>query len=127
MAKSSKNRQYCMFCGRPEDEVSFLLQGLDACICAECVKLAGDYLDDFESKAGKQKPLENVESKHKPKDIHAFLWNQSLTDKTTAPDHGIRKDIADGRCLGCQTDCRYASNNKILHRHYSIPFFFEMM
>ena len=74
MAKSSKNRhQYCMFCGRPEDEVSFLLQGLDACICAECVKLAGDYLHDFEAKAGKNKPLENVESKHKPKDIHAFL------------------------------------------------------
>ena len=74
MAKSSKNRQqYCMFCGRPEDEVSFLLQGLDACICAECVKLAGDYLHDFEAKAGRAKPLENVESKHKPKDIHAFL------------------------------------------------------
>ena len=73
MAKSSKNRQYCMFCGRQEDEVSFLLQGLDACICAECVKLASDYLHDFEVKAGKNKPLESLESKHKPKDIHAFL------------------------------------------------------
>jgi ATP-dependent Clp protease ATP-binding subunit ClpX len=74
MAKSSKNKlQYCMFCGRPEEEVPFLLQGLDACICTDCVKLAGDYLKDFEAQAGKNKPLENVESKHKPKDIHAFL------------------------------------------------------
>ena len=74
MAKSSKNRQqYCMFCGRPEDEVPFLLQGLDACICSDCVKMAGDYLKDFEAQSGKNKPLENVESKHKPKDIHTFL------------------------------------------------------
>ena len=73
MAKSSKNRQYCMFCGRPEDEVTFLLQGLDACICADCVKMAGDYLKDFEAQAGHAKPLGKVETQYKPKDIHAFL------------------------------------------------------
>ena len=32
-----------MFCGRSENEVALLLQGLDACICSDCVKLAGDY------------------------------------------------------------------------------------
>ena len=74
MAKSSKNRQqYCMFCGRSEDEVPFLLQGLDACICSDCVKMAGDYLKDFESQSSAKKPLAQLESKHKPKDIHAFL------------------------------------------------------
>ena len=47
MAKSTKNTRYCMFCGRRENEVSLLLQGLDACICADCVKMAGDYIKDF--------------------------------------------------------------------------------
>ena len=62
-----------MFCGRPEGEVPFLLQGLDAFICSDCVKMAGDYLKDFERESAPKKALGNVESKHKPKDIHAFL------------------------------------------------------
>ena len=62
-----------MFCGRPEGEVPFLLQGLDAYICPDCVKMAGDYLKDFERANAPKKSLGNVESKHKPKDIHAFL------------------------------------------------------
>ena len=61
-----------MFCGRGENEVSLLLQGLDACICADCVKLAQDYIHDFDkSKAPAVK--EKVESDYKPKDIHAHL------------------------------------------------------
>ena len=51
MAKSNKNTRYCMFCGRRENEVPLLLQGLDACICADCVKMAGDYLKDFDKSA----------------------------------------------------------------------------
>ena len=62
-----------MFCGRSEAEVPFLLQGLDAFICSDCVKMAGDYLKDFERESAPKKALGNVESKHKPKDIHAFL------------------------------------------------------
>ena len=62
-----------MFCGRPEGEVPFLLQGLDAFICSDCVRLAGEYLKDFERESAPKKALGNVESKHKPKDIHAFL------------------------------------------------------
>ena len=62
-----------MFCGRPEGEVPFLLQGLDAFICSDCVKMAGDYLKDFERESAPKKALGNIESKHKPKDIHAFL------------------------------------------------------
>lgn len=73
MAKKGNNRQHCMFCGRPEGQVPFLLQGLDACICPDCVKMAGDYLNDFERDSAPKKPLESLESKHKPKDIHAFL------------------------------------------------------
>ena len=73
MAKKGSNHQYCMFCGRPESEVPFLLQGLDAFICSDCVKMAGDYLKDFERETAPKKALGNVESKHKPKDIHAFM------------------------------------------------------
>lgn len=60
-----------MFCGRSENEVPLLLQGLDACICSDCVKLAGDYVKDF--KASPAKSLGKIESSHKPKDIHAYL------------------------------------------------------
>ena len=38
--KNNNSGRYCMFCGRRESEVSLLLQGMDACICADCVKLA---------------------------------------------------------------------------------------
>ena len=61
-----------MFCGRREDEVSLLLQGLDACICADCVKLAEDYLKDFERETrGSAGKLGKVENEYKPMDIHA--------------------------------------------------------
>ena len=63
-----------MFCGRRENEVSLLLQGMDGSICAECVKLAGEYLDEF---AGMGKPSSEkelkVENEYKPMDIHAHL------------------------------------------------------
>ena len=63
-----------MFCGRGENEVSLLLQGLDACICADCVKMADDYLKDFNgSKKSKKESLKKLENEHKPKDIHAYL------------------------------------------------------
>ena len=63
-----------MFCGRRESEVSLLLQGMDACICADCVKLAEDYLKDFERETkGSAAKLGKVESEYKPMDIHAYL------------------------------------------------------
>ena len=75
MAKSHKNNsgRYCMFCGRSENEVSLLLQGLDACICADCVKLAGDYVKDFNKSSKPSRKLDKVESLHKPMEIHSFL------------------------------------------------------
>ena len=72
--KNNNSGRYCMFCGRRESEVSLLLQGLDACICADCVKLAEDYLKDFEKEAkGSAAKLGKVESEYKPMDIHAYL------------------------------------------------------
>ena len=72
MAKEKKQTRYCMFCGRSEREVSLLLQGLDACICSDCVKLADDYVREAEGTVA-SKPMGKIESQHKPKDIHAFL------------------------------------------------------
>ena len=71
MAKERKQTRYCMFCGRSEKEVSFLLQGLDACICSDCVRLADDYLKEAQQETSK--PLGKLESQYKPKEIHDFL------------------------------------------------------
>ena len=65
--------RYCQFCGRPEDEVSFLLQGMDACICADCVKIADGYLDEIAGKKKSASSSEKVKNEYKPKDIHAHL------------------------------------------------------
>ena len=72
MAKSGNQKRYCMFCGRSEKEVSLLLQGMDACICADCVKMADDYLKDIVKEKKSENPGK-VESLHKPMEIHAFL------------------------------------------------------
>ena len=61
-----------MFCGRSENEVPLLLQGLDACICSDCVKLAGDYLKEAEDQGAKPSPGK-IEKLMKPKEIHQFL------------------------------------------------------
>ncbi len=73
MAKSNKNHNYCTFCGRREDEVDLLLQGLDGFICSECVKIANEYLNDFANQNKSGAHLEKLEQQYKPKDIHAFL------------------------------------------------------
>ena len=72
--KNNNSGRYCMFCGRRESEVSLLLQGMDACICADCVKLADEYLQDFakENKSASAKSS-RVENEYKPMDIHAYL------------------------------------------------------
>lgn len=62
-----------MFCGRSENQVSLMLQGLDGCICSECVKLAGDYIRDYDTQASASDAPAKVESLYKPKEIHAFL------------------------------------------------------
>ena len=72
MSKNNKQNRYCMFCGRSEKEVPLLLQGLDACICSECVKIAGEYVSDF-NRTVSAEPLAKLDSLYKPKEIHDFL------------------------------------------------------
>ena len=75
MAKKNNNNtgRYCMFCGRSESEVPLLLQGMDACICADCVELAQGYLKEIAQEHGIASKPGKIESEHKPKDIHAYL------------------------------------------------------
>ena len=75
MAKKNNNSgRHCMFCGRRESDVSLLLQGMDACICADCVKLADEYLKDFSREMGPSSATSGrVENEYKPMDIHAHL------------------------------------------------------
>ena len=53
--------------------MSLLLEGLDACICAECVKLADEYLKDFSKEKTASAKKGRIENEYKPMDIHAHL------------------------------------------------------
>ena len=72
--KNAGTTKHCMFCGRSEREVPFLLQGLDGFICSDCVELAHDYLKDTLGTVSKDgKPLGRLEALKKPVEIKEFL------------------------------------------------------
>ena len=72
--KNTGTNKHCMFCGRSERDVPFLLQGLDGFICSDCVELAHDYLKDTIGGASKDgKPLGRLEALKKPVEIKEFL------------------------------------------------------
>ena len=72
--KTNNGGSRCVFCGRSENQVSLLLQGLDGCICDDCIRLAGEYLEDVSGAVKSSgKPLGKVENDYKPMDIHAYL------------------------------------------------------
>ncbi len=69
-----KPTKYCMFCGRPESEVPFLLSGQDgAHICSDCVKMAADYLKEFENQRNQSSSNQRIDKLQKPKEIKDFL------------------------------------------------------
>ena len=72
--KNTGTTKHCMFCGRSERDVPFLLQGLDGFICSDCVELAHDYLKDTLGGVSKDgKPLGRLEALKKPVEIKEFL------------------------------------------------------
>ncbi len=72
MAREVKgNDRHCVFCGRSENEVPLLLQGMDSAICSDCVKLCYDYVSNIE-KSSRPAP-HKIEDLMKPKEIHAWL------------------------------------------------------
>ena len=62
-----------MFCGRKENEVPFLMEGLDGCICSDCVELVHSYLRDLTSPNARNNDLGKIKDVKKPKEIKAFL------------------------------------------------------
>ena len=76
MAGSKKNNgqgRHCCFCGRGEDEVSLLLSGIDGYICADCAKMAADYVAELEHKHEQEAPAIQVGELQKPKAIKEYL------------------------------------------------------
>jgi len=69
-----KGQNHCMFCGRSDAEVPFLLQGLHGYICSDCAKLAAQYVEELEQDgkkgAGKQVALGKCP---KPAEIKEYL------------------------------------------------------
>ncbi len=73
--KNSGTARHCMFCGRSERDVPFLLQGIDGFICSDCVELAHNYLEDALGGASNKegKSLGRLEALKKPVEIKEFL------------------------------------------------------
>lgn len=70
-----KDKRYCTFCGRSEDEVPLLLSGLEGYICSDCVKMASDYLAELEHSENEASEKESIKigELQKPKAIKEFL------------------------------------------------------
>ena len=69
-----KTQNYCMFCGRPESEVPFLLPGQNgACICSDCIMLAADYLKEVSGQKAEKTAPKKINKLQKPKEIKEFL------------------------------------------------------
>ncbi len=73
--ENSGTARHCMFCGRSERDVPFLLQGIDGFICSDCVELAHNYLEDALGGASNKegKSLGRLDSLKKPVEIKEFL------------------------------------------------------
>ncbi len=73
MSQKKTTQHHCMFCGRPEGEVPFLLQGIEGFICSDCVELAHDYLHEAAGTYPSAADPGRLENLRKPAEIKAFL------------------------------------------------------
>lgn len=70
-SRNSKRR--CSFCGRTEDEVGFLITGVNGCICDTCAEQAHEIVKEAMHHQ-RQGPTDlNLSELPKPKDIKEFL------------------------------------------------------
>ena len=67
-----KPHNHCMFCGRPDSEVPFLLQGVDGYICSDCATLAADYVKEIEGSQSR-KSAPSMGKAPKPQEIKEYL------------------------------------------------------
>lgn len=69
---TKKNKRRCSFCGRTEDEVGFLITGVNGCICDSCSEQAHEIVQEAMRQKGNSTDL-NLSELPKPKDIKDFL------------------------------------------------------
>lgn len=69
---TKKNKRRCSFCGRTEDEVGFLITGVNGCICDSCSEQAHEIVQEAMRQKGNSTDL-NLAELPKPKDIKDFL------------------------------------------------------
>lgn len=69
-----KRKNHCSFCGRGENEVGFLISGMEGQICNECVEQAFQIIEE-QTKLEKKAKNENLNLSElpKPRDIKAYL------------------------------------------------------
>jgi ATP-dependent Clp protease ATP-binding subunit ClpX len=76
MAKKNSEKRFCAFCGRGEDEVNLLVNGLYGNICDDCIKQANEILVmagfGDESKTTKKAPAK-LKKIPKPSEIKKYL------------------------------------------------------
>lgn len=71
--KSTKNKRRCSFCGRSEDEVGFLITGMNGCICDTCSEQAHEIVQEVMQHNEQSASGLNLKELPKPKDIKDFL------------------------------------------------------
>lgn len=69
---TKKSKRRCSFCGRSEDEVGFLITGVNGCICDSCSEQAHEIVQEAMRQKGSNTDL-NLAELSKPKDIKDFL------------------------------------------------------
>ena len=70
-SRNSKRR--CSFCGSTEDEVGFLITGVNGCICDSCAEQAHEIVKEAMHHQGQGPTDLNLSELPKPKDIKEFL------------------------------------------------------
>ena len=70
-SRNSKRR--CSFCGRTEDEVGFLITGVNGCICDSCAEQAHEIVKEAMHHQGQGPTDLNLSELPKPKDIKELL------------------------------------------------------
>ena len=73
MTRKSHNGSRCLFCGRSQAEVPFLLQGLEGYICSDCARLAAQYVEELEEGSKASKPAPKLGKAPKPQEIKDYL------------------------------------------------------
>ena len=72
MKEDHKNKRKCSFCGRGENEVGFLITGLNGYICDSCSTQAYEIVQEAMKPLSKNADLD-LKELPKPKDIKDFL------------------------------------------------------